>query len=82
MKAKKAQKEFHRHLAGRGEALATLTPERGLDAMLSFYRDVRAVDCDIAEQGDMLLYQWGIYDWGKGPALRPRHYTAAHRQDG
>ena len=34
--------------------------------MLDFYRDQRAADCDIEQDGDMLLYQWGSYDWGAG----------------
>jgi hypothetical protein len=34
--------------------------------MTSFFRDVRAEDCDRASDGDMLLYQWGSYDWGRG----------------
>ena len=32
--------------------------------MLSFYREVRAERCRIDKDGDMLLYQWGTYDWG------------------
>ena len=34
--------------------------------MLSFYRDVRADQCPLDEDADMLLYQWGTYDWGQG----------------
>jgi hypothetical protein len=34
--------------------------------MLEFYRSTRAIDCDVEAQQDMLLYQWGIYDWGSG----------------
>lgn len=32
--------------------------EAGITAMFEFYRDVRADDCVIADDGDMLLYQW------------------------
>lgn len=34
--------------------------------MLDFYRDERVSDCRIEDDGDMLLYQWGTYDWGEG----------------
>jgi hypothetical protein len=34
--------------------------------MLDFYRDERVEDCKIEDDGDMLLYQWGTYDWGQG----------------
>jgi len=34
--------------------------------MLDFYRHQRADDCDPEADGDMLLFQWGTYDWGNG----------------
>lgn len=34
--------------------------------MCSFYRDVRCEDVDVERDGDMLLFQWGTYDWGQG----------------
>ena len=34
--------------------------------MLDFYRDVRASGLDLTKQDDMLLFQWGTYDWGRG----------------
>jgi hypothetical protein len=34
--------------------------------MLAFYKDTRASDVDLDANGDMLLFQWGTYDWGKG----------------
>ena len=34
--------------------------------MLDFYRDMRAEGCDLDHDGDMVLYQWGCYDWGEG----------------
>lgn len=37
-----------------------LTPKRALEAMLSFYRECRAEGCDLEEDGDMLLFQWGV----------------------
>ena len=64
MKSAQAQREFERHLSKRGLEISRLTPGAGLDAMLSFYRDVRTDDADPEGQGDMLLYQWGAYNWG------------------
>ena len=47
--------------------LATITPKQGVEAMLAFYREERASACDLAKDGDMLLYQWGTFDLGHGP---------------
>jgi hypothetical protein len=66
MRAKKAKREFERYLKRRNTKLAEMRPSAGLDAMLGFYRDIRADDCDIDQDGDMLLFQWGTYDWGQG----------------
>ena len=33
--------------------------------MIAFFRDV-PVDACAADSGDMLLFQWGTYDWGHG----------------
>ncbi len=33
--------------------------------MLEYYQAERADGCE-AEHHDMLLYQWGTYDWGQG----------------
>jgi hypothetical protein len=37
--------------------------------MLRFYQDERADGCDIEEDGDMLLFQWGCFDWGEGESF-------------
>jgi len=49
-----------------GINLGRCTPDEGLRLMLDFYCGERAADCDVEAQGDMLLYQWGTYDWGRG----------------
>jgi hypothetical protein len=66
MNAENAAAEFRNHLAARGAAESTLTPRSAADAVFSFYRDVRADDCDLDRDGDLLLFQWGTYDWGQG----------------
>ncbi len=57
---------FELALSDRGLKLEALTPAEGVSAMLDFYRSQRAEDCDVEEDGDMLLFQWGTYDWGSG----------------
>ena len=40
-------------------SLETLPVHEGVAAMASFYRDERADDVDLEDDGDMLLVQWG-----------------------
>ena len=51
-----------------GESLETLTPSKGIDLMLNFCDD-HAVEGCRSDHGDMLLYQWGTYDWGDGESF-------------
>ena len=50
-----------------------LAAAEALELMAAFYRDVRAEDCDLDADGDMLLFQWGVYDWG---TARPSSTTS------
>ncbi len=52
-----------------GRPLRELTPADGIDLMTSFYLEERAEGCGIDNDGDMLLYQWGTYDWGEGESF-------------
>lgn len=56
---------FQAFAAARGIALPASTPADGLRLMLAFYESVGAPGCD-GPDGDMLLFQWGTYDWGDG----------------
>ncbi len=58
--------EFARFLAARRHRITELALPAAIDAMLAFYAEVRMEGCDMAHDGDMLLYQWGTYDWGRG----------------
>lgn len=49
--------------------LDSVTPAEALELAVAFYREVRAEDCDVDADGDMLLFQWGTYDWGSGPSF-------------
>lgn len=44
----------------------TASVDAGLRALIDFYSNVRAAGCDPLEDQDMLLFQWGTYDWGEG----------------
>jgi hypothetical protein len=66
MKPRSARKQFLLVVEKAGKSLARLTPAEGVALMLDFYRDERAEGCPIDEDGDMLLFQWGTYDWGEG----------------
>ena len=64
---KVALEAFRTFLAGKGLNEATLTLRDGFEAMLDFYRDKRASGCALEEDGDMLLFQWGTYEWARLP---------------
>jgi len=57
---------FEEFVENRGGALAALTVRTGVAEMLSFYESVSPTDC-ANENGGMLLFQWGTYNWGDGP---------------
>ena len=57
---------FEEFIENRGSALPALTVCTGVAEMLSFYESVAPLGCTI-ENGDMLLLQWGTYDWGDDP---------------
>jgi len=67
MKSADALHEFERFLKSRGASVNSVSVPDGIDAMIEFYRDTRADDCALDSDGDMLLFQWGTYDWGDGP---------------
>lgn len=66
MKHETVLNEFERFLLRYIPNPESRTVQHGVAAMLAFYRDERAEGCVIERDGDMLLYQWGVYDWGKG----------------
>jgi hypothetical protein len=66
MKPETAEVEFENVLTQRSLDRARLTPEQGVAAMLAFYRDERAEGCRFERDADMLLFEWGVYNWGRG----------------
>ncbi len=66
MKLQAVKREFLRNVTASGRSLKTLSLHDGVDLMLDFYQKEHVVGCAIDQDGDMLLYQWGTYNWGKG----------------
>ena len=55
MKSAKAKDLFVAHLSRTGRPLSELRPAAGVAAMISFYKNQRADDCDIDSDGDMIF---------------------------
>ena len=70
MTPESAQQELQTRIQQSGRPMSSLTPAQGIRLMLDFYRDVRADGCELDEDGDMLLFQWGTYDFGEGRSFR------------
>lgn len=60
-----ALESFQIFLNRKSLSVKSMTPRQGVAAMLEFFQAERAEGCE-AERHDMLLYQWGTYDWSKG----------------
>jgi hypothetical protein len=58
--------EFTNRLRARGIELPGASTDAGFSEAFAFYREVRPAGCAKELDGDMLLYQWGTYDWGQG----------------
>src|ERR1700689_2982845 len=56
---------FEEFVENRDGALPALTVRAGIAEMLFFYESVSPTGCG-NENGDMLLFQWGTYNWGDG----------------
>ena len=66
MKPSAAKKEFLKRIKATGHSLKALPLLEGIESMLLFYEEERIDGCDIEEDSDMLLFQWGCNDWGEG----------------
>jgi hypothetical protein len=60
MNAQQAKLFFNQLLASGGHTVESLGVEQGVRLMLDFYRNQRCENCSIDNDGDMLLYQWGM----------------------
>lgn len=64
-----ARAAFERFATTWGVDLKSLDAGRALALMSSGYAPQRIGDAALDEDGDMLLLQWGVYDWGEGPSF-------------
>jgi hypothetical protein len=65
MKPADSPAAFASFVNSKGLSVSQCTPRQGVEQMFSFYRSVQPVGCG-GPNGDMLLFQWGTYDWGAG----------------
>lgn len=71
MKPHQAKSKFEEFIENSGTATSDITLKKGISLMSEFYREVRAQGCDLDFDGDMLLFQWGIYNWdGSGATFQ------------
>jgi hypothetical protein len=66
MLARNALDQFNNWISQAGVSLKQLSASDAIDRMVNFYVQVRADDCELEADGDMLLFQWGVYNWGTG----------------
>ena len=66
MNPSEAKSRFEQFVADSGDSVAILTATAATRLMLAFYRQVRATDCPLDTDGDMVCFQWGAYDFGEG----------------
>ncbi|HET9395741.1 MAG TPA: hypothetical protein VFO36_06760 [Nitrospiraceae bacterium] len=57
---------FQAWLADRSISLQGLSIPALVDAVLAFYESVLCSGLSSGPDSDMLLYQWGVYNWGEG----------------
>lgn len=66
MRPEDSAAEFRRFLQQRSVTLEPAALPELVEAVLAFYQTVPATDPVNALQADMLLFQYGTYDWGEG----------------
>lgn len=75
-----AKAELEKRIELASTPMSELTLAQGIRLMVDFYRDVRADNCKLDEDGDMLLFQWG---GGQGAfeCDITRQFIVAHSED-
>jgi len=70
MRSLDAESAFRAYLEQERVELDSVAAASAFRLMIGFYLSERADDAAaIEENGDMLLVQWGTYDWGHGPSF-------------
>ena len=68
MKPAESVAAFEQQVEAKDASLFDLNARLGLEQMLAFYANTDAEGCG-APSSDMLLYEWGTYDWGEGQSF-------------
>jgi hypothetical protein len=68
MKPSESAAVLRNYLAQQGVSESQLRVPQLVEGMLGFYRTVRVSSVERAK-GDMLLFQWGVFDWGHGESF-------------
>lgn len=58
--------EFQSFLTRRGILLSSMDTSQLVESALSFYETVNAACLAEGSGTDMLLFEWGVYNWGQG----------------
>jgi len=66
MQTSDVERQFRQRASKRDLDLNEHPAREGIEALVAFYREARASDVDVDDDGDMLLFQWGTYDRGDG----------------
>ncbi len=65
MKPTEAKEDFEHFVEESGATVSEFKPIDAIRLMLDFYQQERAEGCDLQADEDMLLFQWGAFEWGK-----------------
>jgi hypothetical protein len=66
MKLESVKIEFESFVRQYDFKFERLTLASSVQLMLDFYKQFRVDGCPINNNGDMLLFAWGTYNWGEG----------------
>lgn len=69
MKPKKIKSCFKKALKDNGFKIKEISPDIVLQTLPKFWKDYEFDNCDKPQQGDMFLFQYGVYNWGNGPSF-------------
>lgn len=66
MNKKAITSSFKNYLKDQGVKEKDITLESLMDLVLAYFQEVQFESADIENDGDMLLFEYGTYDWGQG----------------
>lgn len=69
VKLKAIEAEFKTLVIDKGYLLSDLSVNDGFTLFLQFYQIKRVKAYDIQKDQDMLLFEYGVYDWGDGESF-------------